>query len=33
MEYEECLRKTRLITLEARRTRAEIIEVFNIMTG
>ena len=30
MEYEERLRQTRLVTLEARRTRADIIEVFKI---
>ena len=28
-----CLRQTRLVTLEARRTRADIIEVFTIMKG
>ena len=28
MEYEERLRQNRLVTLEARRTRADIIEVF-----
>ena len=33
MEYEERLRQTRLVTLEARRTRADIIEVFKIMKG
>ena len=33
MEYEEHLRQTRLVTLEARRTRADIIEVFKIMKG
>ena len=33
MEYEERLRHTRLVTLEARRTRADIIEVFKIMKG
>ena len=33
MEYDECLRQTRLVTLEARRTRADIIEVFKIMKG
>ena len=31
MEYEERLRQTRLFTLEARRTRADITEVFKIM--
>ena len=31
--YEERLRQTRLVTLEARRTRADIIEVFKIMKG
>ena len=31
MEYEERLRQTRLVTLEARRTRGDIIEVFKIM--
>ena len=31
MEYEERLRQTILVTLEARRTRADIIEVFKIM--
>ena len=33
MEYEERLRQTRLVILEARRTRADIIEVFKIMKG
>ena len=34
MEYEERLTQTRLVTLvEARRTRADIIEVFKIMKG
>ena len=33
MEYEERLRQTRLVTLEARRTRADINEVFKIMKG
>ena len=33
MEYEERLTQTRLVTLEARRTRADIIEVFKIMNG
>ena len=33
MEYEERLRQTRLVTLEARRTRTDIIEVFKIMKG
>ena len=33
MEYEERLRQTSLVTLEARRTRADIIEVFKIMKG
>ena len=33
MEYEERLRQTRLVTLEAWRTRADIIEVFKIMKG
>ena len=33
MEYEERLRQTRLVTLEARRTSADIIEVFKIMKG
>ena len=33
MEYEERLRQSRLVTLEARRTRADIIEVFKIMKG
>ena len=33
MEYEERLRQTRLVTLEARRTRADIIEVLKIMKG
>ena len=33
MEYEERLRQTRLVTLEARRTRADIMEVFKIMKG
>ena len=33
MEYEERLRQTRIVTLEARRTRADIIEVFKIMKG
>ena len=33
MEYEERLRQTRLVTLEARRTRAGIIEMFKIMKG
>ena len=33
MEYEERLRQTRLVTLEARRTRADITEVFKIMKG
>ena len=31
MEYEERLRQTRLVTLEAQRTRADIIEVFKII--
>ena len=31
MEYEERLRQTILVTLEARRTRADIIEVFKKM--
>ena len=31
MKYEERLKQTRLETLEARRTRADIIEVFTIM--
>ena len=31
--YEERLTQTRLVTLEARRTRADIIEVFKIMKG
>ena len=33
MDYEERLRQTSLVTLEARRTRADIIEVFKIMKG
>ena len=33
MDYEERLMQTRLITLEARRTMADIIEVFKIMKG
>ena len=33
MDYEEQLRQTSLVTLEARRTRADIIEVFKIMKG
>ena len=33
MEYVERLRHTRLVTLEAQRTRADIIEVFKIMKG
>ena len=33
MEYEELLRQNRLVTLEAQRTRADIIEVFKIMKG
>ena len=33
MDYEKRLRQTSLVTLEARRTRADIIEVFKIMKG
>ena len=33
MDYEQRLRQTSLVTLEARRTRADIIEVFKIMKG
>ena len=33
MEYEDRLRQTRLVTLETRRIRADIIEVFQIMKG
>ena len=33
MDYEERLRQTSLVTLEARRTRADIIEVFKVMKG
>ena len=32
-EYEERLRQTRLVTLEARRSRADVIEVLTIMNG
>ena len=33
MDYEQRLRQTSLVILEARRTRADIIEVFKIMKG
>ena len=33
MDYEERLRQTSLVPLEARRTRADIIDVFKIIKG